>query len=104
MAARAGNLPLVQALLAKGANPDRRNEFGQMAWLHAVSRAMEESGFAVSGLPELHDALAPAVLEVQTDRRLVRIEQHQGEYWLLTLMLAGMKIQWSACVLRSQEV
>ena len=104
LAARAGNVPLVQALLAKGADPDRRDEFGHTAWLHAASRAMAESGFAISGLPALYDLLAPAVLDVQTDGRLVRIEQHQGEYWVLTLMLAGLKTQWSACVLRSHEV
>jgi len=104
LAARAGNLPLVQALLDKGADPSRRDEFGHTAWLHAVGRAMGESGFAVSGLPALFDALAPAVLDVQTDGRLVRIEQHQGEYWVLTLMLAGLKTQWSACVLRTHEV
>jgi len=50
------------------------------------------------------DALAPAVLDVQTDGRLVRVERHQGEYWVLTLMLAGLKTQWSSCMLRSHEV
>ena len=53
LAARAGNLPLVQALHAKGADPDCRDEFGHTDWLQAVSRTMEESGFAVSGLPKL---------------------------------------------------
>ena len=101
LAARAGNLALVQALLAKGADTGLCDEFGHTAWLHAVSRAMEEPGFAATGLAALCDALAPAVLDVQTDGRLVRLERHQGEYWVLTLMLAGLKTQWSACVLRN---
>jgi len=104
LAARAGNLPLVQALLARGADPGLRDEFGHTAWLQAVGRAMEESEFAKSALPALFDALAPAALDVQTDGRLVRIERHQGEYWVLTLMLGGLKTQWSRCVLRSHEL
>ncbi len=103
LAARAGNAALVQALLAAGADTQARDEFGHTAWLHAVSRAMEEPAFAKTSLPALFDALAPAALDVQTGGRLVRIERQQGEYWLLTLMLAGLKTQWSQCVLRSQE-
>ncbi|MDE2394225.1 MAG: hypothetical protein KGM91_02215 [Burkholderiales bacterium] len=103
LAARAGNPALVQALLDKGADPERRDEFGHTAWLQAVSRAMQEPGFAATGLAALNDQLAPAVLDVQTAGRLVRIERHQAEYWVLTLMLAGLKTQWSGCVLRSHE-
>ena len=32
---------------------------------------------------------------MQTAGRLVRLERQQGEYWVLTLMLAGLKTQWS---------
>ena len=103
LAARAGNLPLVQALLAKGADPDLRDEFGHTAWLNAVNRAMQEPAYAKSGLALLFDSLAPAVVDVQTEGRLVRIERHQGEYWVITLMLAGLKTQWSGCVLRGYE-
>ncbi|MFN8867641.1 MAG: AAA family ATPase [Pseudomonadota bacterium] len=103
LAAMAGNAPLVEALLAKGADPARRDEFGHTAWDHAVNRAMREAAFAGSGLPALFDLLAPPALDVQTDGRLVRLERHQGEYWLLTLMLAGLKTQWSQCVTRRLE-
>ena len=100
LAATAGNAPLVEALLAKGADPERRDEFGHTAWDHAVGRAMREAAFAGSGLPALFELLAPPALDVQTDGRLVRLERHQGEYWVLTLMLAGLKTQWSQCVTR----
>ncbi|MBK9362209.1 MAG: AAA family ATPase [Rubrivivax sp.] len=100
LAAAAGHAPLVQALLAKGADPARHDEFGHTAWDHAVGRAMREAAFAGSGLPSLFELLAPPALDVQTDGRLVRLERHQGEYWLLMLMLAGLKTQWSQCVTR----
>jgi len=103
LAAMAGNAPLVEALRAKGADPARRDEFGHTAWDHAVSRAMREAAFAGSGLPALFDLLAPPALDVQTDGRLVRLERHQGEYWLLTLMPGGLKTQWSQCVTRRLE-
>ena len=100
LAALSGNAPLVEALLAKGADPTHRDEFGHSAWDAAVSRAMCEAAFAGSGLPALFELLAPPALDVQTDGRLVRLERHQGEYWLMTLMLAGLKTQWSQCVTR----
>ena len=103
LAAQAANAALVAALLAKGADPARRDEFGHTAWDHAVSRAMQEAAFAHSGLPAVFELLAPAALDVQTGGRLVRLERHQGEYWVLTLMLAGLKTQWSQCVTRRLE-
>ena len=103
LAAIAGNAPLVEALLAKGADRERRDEFGHTAWDHAVGRAMREAAFAGGGLPALFDLLAPPALDAQTEGRLVRLERHQGEYWVLTLMLAGLKTQWSQCVTRRQD-
>lgn len=97
MAARAGNPALIEALLTRGADPAAEDEFGHTAWLHAVNRAMEGGLYAKESLAAVFDRLAPAVIDVQTDGRLVRIEQHQGEYWVLTLMLAGLKTQWSRC-------
>lgn len=103
LAAVAGNAPLVQALLDKGADPQLRDDFGHTAWDCAVSRALQEPGFATTGLPAVFPLLAPAALDVQVDGRLVRLERRQGEYWVLMLMLAGLKTQWSCCVTRALE-
>jgi hypothetical protein len=104
MAAAAGNAALVRALLDKGASPQIRDEFGHTAWDHALSRALQEPGFAGTGLAAVFELLAPAALDVQTNGRLVRLERQQGEYWVLMLMLAGLKTQWSRSVTRKLEV
>ncbi|WP_298290559.1 ankyrin repeat domain-containing protein [Thiomonas sp.] len=91
MAAKAGNLALVDALLARGADPAVRDEFGHDAWLFALSRAIDDPAFAQRALGPLIDRIAPSALDVQTDGRLVRLEHGQAEYWILSLMLAGLK-------------
>ena len=93
MAARAGNRALVDALLERGADAEVTDEFGHTAWMAALSRAIDEPGFAKASIPGLFERLAPAALDVQTDERLVRLERHQAEYWILSLMLAGLKTQ-----------
>ena len=101
LAARAGNAALVDALIAKGADPTVEDEFGHNAWQQAVNRAIDEPDFAKVALAPLFERIAPAGIDVQVDGRLVRVEHHQGEYWVLTLMLAGLKTQWSHCTKRS---
>jgi len=46
LAAKAGNAALVEALLAKGADPQKRDEFGHTAWDQSLARAMRETTFA----------------------------------------------------------
>ena len=100
LAARAGNVALVDALLQRGADPRAEDEFGHTPWLAALNRATEDSEFARRALGPLFDRIAPPVLDAQTDGRLVRLEHHQGEYWVLSLMLAGFKTQATTCVQR----
>ncbi|MEO9102490.1 MAG: AAA family ATPase [Burkholderiaceae bacterium] len=102
LAARAGNLALVDALLDQGADPAVEDEFGHSAWQQAVCRALDDPGFGKAALAALFERIAPTCIDVQVDGRLVRIERHQGEYWVLTLMLAGFKTQWSRCAVRTQ--
>jgi hypothetical protein len=104
LAARAGNTALVEALLERGADLTTEDEFGHTAWQQAVSRGLEDPAFAQSALAPLYELIAPAEIDVRVDDRLVRIEHHQGEYWVLTLMLAGFKTQWSRCTVRPHPV
>jgi hypothetical protein len=83
-----------------GADPLAEDEFGHTAWQQAVSRALDEPAFAKNSLAPLFERIAPAVIDVQVDSRLVRLERHQGEYWVLTLILAGLKTQWTRCAAR----
>jgi hypothetical protein len=102
LAARAGNVPMVEALLQRGANPDMVDDFGHTPWQYALNRALEEPDFAKASIAKLFDLIAPPAIDVQVDSRLVRIERHQGEYWVFSLMLAGLKTQWSRCCFRQQ--
>ena len=103
LAARAGNLALIDALLLRGANPLVQDEFGHTAWMAALNRAMDDADFAHRKIGPLFERIGPVVLDVQTDGRLVRLERHQGEYWVLSLMLAGFKTLRSRCAERAQH-
>ncbi len=103
MAARAGNLALVDALLTRGANVFQQDEFGHTAWTAALNRAIDDTDFCSHKIAPLCERIAPVVLDVQTDGRLVRLERNQGEYWVLSLMLAGFKTLRSRCAQRAQH-
>ena len=103
LGARAGNVALVEALLERGADPQIEDEFGHTPWWSALNRAMEDAEFARQSLASLFERIGPTVLDVQTNGRLVRLQHQQGEYWVLSLMLAGFKTQNTRCVERSQR-
>jgi len=103
MAARAGNLALAEALVQRGANLAATDEYGHNAWMVALCRAVAEPNFAKDSLGRLFELLAPASLDVQTAGRLVKLERHQGEYWVLSLMLASIKIQGSTMIDRDNR-
>ncbi len=98
MAAQCGNVALAEALLERGADPLLRDHYGHNAWDYALGRALDEPSHTHANLDMLFDMLAPPVLDVQTGGRLVRLERHQGEYWLLGLMMVSYKRLYSQMV------
>ena len=91
LAAEAGNLALVDALLERGADPQQRDLFGHSAQSRCLVRAARDADYAAGALEAIYQRVALPVLDVQVDGRLVRLHEHQGETLLLQLMLAGLK-------------
>ncbi|HEX7323947.1 MAG TPA: ankyrin repeat domain-containing protein, partial [Rhodanobacteraceae bacterium] len=97
-AAQAGNVPLVDALLARGADVEARDLFGQTPILFALERAALDADYARGPFGDVYTRVAPPALDVETEGRLVRLYPHQGEYFVLLTMLAGIKTLGSQLV------
>ncbi len=66
----------------------------------ALSRAIDDPGFARAHIAALFERLGPETLDLHTDGRLVRLERGQGEFWPLGLMLAGLKTHCGGLAVR----
>lgn len=82
-AAAAGNLPLIEALLDRGADPDAADDFGHNALHWALSRAFRDPEYARSALPAIYERIAPARIDLMAGERLVRIDRNMSEYFIL---------------------
>lgn len=102
LAAECGNVALVQALLERGADPQLTDQYGHRAWDFALERFLDDPIHDQHHLGALYPLLSPPVMDVQADARLVRLERHQGEYWLLAVMLASYKKLYSQLVPSAQ--
>jgi hypothetical protein len=90
MAARAGNVALVEALLDRGARQDAEDHFGRNACHWALRQAMEDSRYAQGPFPALWSLLAPLSLDLNTGDRLLRLDRHLAEYVLFQSLWAVM--------------
>ena len=95
LAAQAGNLELVHALLEAGADPEARDPFGQTPFLYALLRALEDPGFARGPFPALVELLGPTAVDLQVPEeggfRLVRLYPNHPEFWVFLAALALAK-------------
>ncbi len=88
MAAVAGNLPLVEALLDRGASLQATDHLGHSAVHWVVRRALRDPEYAQQSLGPLYDLLAPPSFDVQVDGRLVQVGRELGEYFLFLALCA----------------
>jgi hypothetical protein len=89
LAADAGAVSIVEALLDRGARVDAIDAFGRMPLHFALRRALRDGDFAAEKIGALYELLAPTGVDVLVDGRLVRVARSQGEYFVLAAMIAS---------------
>ena len=94
-AAAAGNVPLVEALIERGADRSSTDHFGRNALHWAMREAFADPRFAQGPFPRLYECLAPASVDVNTGERLVRIDRHLTEYLLFQTLWVLFKSRFT---------
>ncbi len=87
-AAAAGNVPLVEALLERGADREAIDHYGANALHWAMREAFYDEKYARGPFAALYELLAPGSIDVNTGDRLVRIDRHLSEYFLFQTLWA----------------
>jgi hypothetical protein len=82
-AAVCGNLPLVDALLERGADLECADDYGHTALHWVLREAFQRADFAHAALPALYERLAPSAIDLQAGDRLLRIDRRISEYLLV---------------------
>ena len=90
-AAIAGNLPLAELLLERGANRDLVDSFGRSSLHLALLEAFRRPGYAQGTFAAMYDLIAPSSVDVKVGERLVRVDKHLAEYLLLQTIFALCK-------------
>jgi hypothetical protein len=94
-AAAAGNIPLVEALLERGADRETTDQYGYNALHWAMRVAFRDQKFAQNQFAALYELLAPPSIDVNTGARLVRIDRHLSEYFLFQTLWVMFKSRFT---------
>jgi hypothetical protein len=88
VAAWLGNPALVQELREREANTGLVDNNGFSAFQIALQQASKDEKYARQHLGSIYGQLEPDSISIQIDGRLVKLDQHSMEFFLLNLMIA----------------
>jgi hypothetical protein len=94
-AAATGNVALVETLLERGADREATDHFGCNALHWAMRAAFQDRGFARGPFAALYELLAPPAIDLNSSGRLVRIDRHLSEYFLVQTLWALFKSRFT---------
>lgn len=88
VAARVGNVGLVQQLIDKGADPGLTGNDGLAAYHHVLSTAISTPRYAQQKSAQLYALLKPESLSLQVKERLIKLDDQHMATFLVILMQA----------------
>lgn len=88
VAARVGNVGLVQQLIDKGADPGLTGNDGLAAYHHVLSTAISTPRYAQQKSAQLYALLKPESLSQQVNERLIKLDDQHMATFLVILMQA----------------
>lgn len=88
VAAWLGNAALITELRGQGANTALVDNNGFTAFQIALQQASKDEKYAHQHLGSIYRALEPDSLSIQVDGRLLKLDKHTMEFFLLNLMVA----------------
>jgi hypothetical protein len=88
IAARLGNTALVQALIERGADPEKVNNAGLNAFCIALEQACSQPKFATHRLAGVYALLEADSITIQVEGRLIKLDNRTMEFLMFSLMMA----------------
>jgi len=93
LATQSGNGELVRQLLESGANPDLSDSWGRTPFHICLWYSVYKPNYSQLYLADLYEALLPSHLNVRVDEKLVKLDAHTAEFFILNYMIATFQFQ-----------
>lgn len=87
-AAFSGAVNITKTLLDNGADPELSDTFGKTPVQIALGQAFASPDYAKNKIGKIYPMLLSDSLKIQTDERLIKIDSHKFEYFLINLFIA----------------
>jgi len=87
-AAWMGNTEIIKVLCEMGADTNAVDTNGLTAFHIALSQAIRNETYAKKKLPEIYDLLVPDSLSFNLDDKLIKIDSHRMDFFVMNLMIA----------------
>ena len=88
VAAWMGNSEVIKALFELGADTEKVDGNGLSAFQLALAQTDRSETYAKKKLAEIYEQLEPTSMSIQIDGRLIKLDKHSMEFFLLNLMIA----------------